>query len=345
VFVLAVAVAVLPGAAPATAASTLFLNPSCMDGGEGNIFLSGTIEDPESGRPLAGQPIVFYFDGVQWGRTAADENGQFSAALLTPGDPLDGTHEITSFVPRPQLEGPSATLTVPCPLEMTADPVSFDHRPNGEPVQLDGRRWPPNVPVTISLDGVEVGKTESNSDGFWTIDVDVTTDCGQHEWRGSATNSIGRLRSATAPLTVTGCPSPTTTAPPTTTVTPTAPPTTTTTAPLKPPPGRTKLTLSPVVISGGYVTIAHGEGFRKAVPVRLVWAYAGGVRQAALCGTAPRPEADGTFDASCLVLAGERQGPRTLVATQPGSKPARASALVVENAAQPDQSGHVVVRR
>jgi hypothetical protein len=254
-------------------------------------------------------------------------DGTPQAFTTTAGGGLDftsspscGAHQVTlSQTFSEQLISASAQITVLCP-QITLTPSAIGLASQPATVLVTGGQFHPNQPVTISLNGTNVGSTVTDETGSFRLPITAAgLDCAAHQVTASEQATPGGaafLLSASAQLQVTAC--------------------------------TQTLAIDPAVIRRGELTHVTGTGFAPGNPVTLTWQLHGG--GAPLLGTLTvTPGTDGSIAAFFLVMPGDLLGTRQVVATQgAGSQEAlklTADALVEPGPMQPTSGGHLIYRR
>jgi hypothetical protein len=253
-------------------------------------------------------------------------DGTPQAFTTAPGGGLDftsspscGTHQVTlSQTFNGQLISASAPITVLCP-QITLTPSAIPLASQPATVLVTGGQFHPGQPVTISLNGANVGSTVTDETGSFSLPITAAgLDCAAHQVTASEQATQGGaafLFSASALLQVTGC--------------------------------KQTLAIDPTVIRRGELTHVTGTGFAPGIPVTLTWQLRGG---APLLGTLTLTAGStGNIAAFFLVMPGDLLGARQLVATQGvatrGGLKLTADALVEPGPMQPTSGGHLVYRR
>jgi hypothetical protein len=275
----------------------------------GNQQLPATFQVTPQNFPSAGG-FALTVDGTPQGFTTTAGGG-----LDFTSSPSCGAHQVTlSQTFNEQLISASAQITVLCP-QITLTPAAVPLASQPATVLVTGGQFHPNQPVTISLNGANVGSTVTDETGSFSLPITAARlNCAAHQVTASEQTTQGGptfLFSASAQLQVTAC--------------------------------QQTLAVDPAVIRRGELTHVTGTGFAPGIPVTLTWQLPGG--GASLLGTLTvTAGTDGNIAAFFLVMPGDLLGARQLVATQ-GSSKLTADALVGPGPMQPTSGGHLVYRR
>ncbi len=259
--------------------------------------------------PLA-EEYVLTLDGVQQQISYVEDGTElaFTAA------PACGAHTVVlSQRYRATTVSAQAPLTVLCPT-LTLNPPTIAQP--GEPVRVTatGGAFHAAVPVSVLVDGNPVGNGTTDETGGVTVAFPADgLPCGSHQV--TLTEQTRTPLSATAPLTVTGCPAAA---------------------------GTATLAINPVVVQTGMLTEATGSGFAPGQPVVLNWQAPDGTPL--LGSTTVTASATGTVDTFCIVFDNDELGARQLVATQ-GTTTAQTPAVVDGGTMQPSTGDQLVFRR
>lgn len=219
-------------------------------------------------------------------------------------------------------------ITAYCPtIQLAPNTVTYASEPTT--VQLTGSGFVDSSPIQILIDGHSVGQGTSSATGAVTMPVNISglTCTQQHQvtvQMPPAGVPLTVANSASAPLTVTGCPPATTSTPPTT---PAAKPT---------------LTANPDVVEQGQVTHVTGTGFAPNSPVVLSWQPTDG--SGTQIGPTITSDASGDIDDYLVVLLNDLYVPCNLVATQ-GAASASTPVLVQGGSMQPSSDDQLVFRQ
>ncbi len=242
-------------------------------------------------------------------------------AFSTTGGGLDftsspscGTHQVVlSQDFDEQLISARAQITVLCPqITLTRSAIALASQPTT--VQVTGSQFHASQPVTISLDGTDVGSTMTNQLGNFSLPITATgLDCAAHQViarEQATTGGPAFLLSASASLQVTKC--------------------------------KRTLAIDPAVLEPGELTHVTGTGFTPGKLVILTWQLPDG--GAPLLGTlSVTAGGAGSIGAFFLVLPSELLGARQLVATQ-GATKLTANALVDALPTQPSSGDRMIYR-
>ena len=261
------------------------------------------------------------------GQLSAQSDGDLGGTFPATGA-ICGTNTVT-LVNDSEAGNPVITqlpITAYCPsIQITPTTVGYGSEP--ATVRLTGSGFVDSSPVQILIDGHPVGQGTSDATGAVTMPVTVSgLGCtpAPHEVTAQmppAGAAATVANSATAPLTVTGCPASVSTAKP-------APPAT--------------LTANPDVVEDGQVTHVTGTGFTPNAPVALSWKPTSGA--AAQSGPTVTADASGDIDDYLVVMSNDLYVPCDLVATQ-GTTNASASVLVQGGSMEPSTNDQLVFRQ
>lgn len=216
-------------------------------------------------------------------------------------------------------------ITAYCPSIQLA-PNSLTYASEPTTVQLTGSGFVDSSPIQILIDGHSVAQGTSNATGAVAMPVTISgLGCTPHEITvqmpptGAAPTVAN---SASAPLTVTGCP-----------------PTTPQTPPTAPKP---TLSANPDVVEQGQVTHVTGTGFTPNSPVVLSWQPTSG--SGTQSGPTVTSNASGDIDDYLVVLLNDLYVPCDLVATQ-GAASASTPVLVQGGSMEPSSNDQLVFRQ
>jgi hypothetical protein len=264
-----------------------------------------------------------FIDGQQIQFTTND-----SGDIVFTASPACGRHTLTIEEVRGEVtSNTTGTFYVAC---ITATPGTIATTQQPATITVAGGVFAPELPVTIQIDGKEVGKTTTTARTM-TISTPVTANglgCGQHTvsatqlytppQEGAATETV----IATAPLAVGGC---------------------------------ARLTVNPPVMPAGTLTHVTGTGFNPGEQVAITWQGAGGSVVDACSPTAiggPTVAADGSgnIDVYCLALAHESLGAEQIAAVQAATaqlpaEQATAPVVIEGGSMQPSTGDELIFRR
>jgi len=183
-----------------------------------------------------------------------------------------------------------------------------------EPAQVGvaGYRFLDRLPVTLTLNGHNVGQGTPNVDGLFTTTITVTgLDCGTYQVTGVQQGPAGSAAlTASAPLGVTGCAG--------------------------------RLAMDPSVLEPGELTHVTGTGFVAGQRVTLTWRlpHGGPPLLGRLTITA---DGAGHIATWFMVMPGDLLGQRQLVATQAGTS-RTANAVVDGGPMEPSVGDRLIYR-
>ena len=219
-------------------------------------------------------------------------------------------------------------ITAYCPtIQLAPNTVTYASEPTT--VQLTGTGFVDSSPIQILIDGHAIGQGTSSTTGAVTMPVTISgLACTPHEVTvqmppAGAAPTVAN--SASAPLTVTGCPPATT---------PAQPPST--------PASKPTLTANPDVVEQGQVTHVTGTGFTPNSPVVLSWQPTSG--SGTQSGPTITSDAAGDIDDYLVVLLNDLYVPCDLVATQ-GAASASTPVLVQGGSMEPSADDRLVFRQ
>ena len=219
-------------------------------------------------------------------------------------------------------------ITAYCPSIQIA-PSSVTHASEPTTVQVTGTGFVDSSPIQIMIDGHAVAQGTSSAAGAVTMPVPISgLGCTPtpHEvtvQMPPAGVPATVANSASAPLTVTGCPPATT---------PTQPPST----------AKPTLTANPDVVEQGQVTHVTGTGFTPNSPVVLSWQPTAG--SGTQTGPTVTADASGDIDDYLVVLLNDLYVPCDLVATQ-GAASVSTPVLVQGGSMEPSSNDELVFRQ
>jgi hypothetical protein len=290
--------------------ASISITPSVV----GHQQLPTTFQVTPQNFPLPGG-FTLTVDGTPQGFTPTAGGG-----LDFTDSPSCGTHSVLlAQTFDGQAISAAAQITVLCP-QITLTPAAVPLASQPATVLVTGAQFHPNQPVTISLNGANVGSTVTDETGSFSLPITAARlNCAAHQVTASEQTTQGGptfLFSASAQLQVTAC--------------------------------QQTLAIDPAVIRRGELTHVTGTGFAPGIPVTLTWQRPGG--GASLLGTLTvTAGTDGNIAAFFLVMPGDLLGARQLVATQgaatQGGIKLTADALVGPGPMQPTSGGHLVYRR
>ena len=263
------------------------------------------------------------------GQLSAQPDGSLGGTFPATGA-ICGTNTVT-LVDESAEGDPVITqmpITAYCPsIAIAPNTVAYSSEPTT--VQLTGSGFVDSSPIRILIDGHPVTQGTSGADGTVAMPITISgLTCTPHEVivQMPPTGAVPTVaNSASAPLTVTACP----TAP----TTPTPPPTQ---------PHPPTLQANPDVVEQGQVTHVTGTGFAPNAPVVLTWRPTSG--SATQSGPTLTSDASGNIDDYLVVLLNDLYVPCDLVATQ-GTSSASAPVLVEGGSMEPSTNDQLVFRQ
>lgn len=330
------------GAEPAAALPNIYVNPArIVPDPIGSAQLPATFTVHPNADPAAdysltidGVPQPFEIINNQITFTAAPSCGAHTANIQTQ------TVIQAPGAVRPRATGTNISFFVAC---VTLTPSSITYTSQPANVTVTGDDWIPDAPLDLTLDGHPIGDGATTDElGAFTATIPVSgLGCTPHTVTADQLPPVETTYSeviASAPLTVTGCPSTTTT----------------------PPPSRApKITANPPVITEGGLTHVTGTGFAPNQPVTLTWLAgptvpapppsplpAGASPCSPNADAAPPLTADatGAIDVYCYARPHEIIGAAQLVAVQ-GTAQAAAPVVIEGGSMQPSTGDQFVFRR
>ena len=316
--------ALLASGATASTGDSLVLSPAAAPLAQLQQFsVSGTVTD---GNALF---LDVSLNGTVIGTASFGDSGYSGTVTPAPaGEPgaiTCGPNTVTvenppGDVPSPPLA--SATLTAECtnptpsptPTAPTIalNPATITGASEPAQVGVTGYRFNDRLPVTLTLNGHTVGKSQPNLDGVFTATVTAAgLGCGTHQVTAAQQGfTAGSSLTASAPLAVTGCAG--------------------------------RLAINPSVLQPGELTHVTGTGFVAGQPVTLTWRLPHGGPP--LLGRLPvTADGKGGIAAWFMVMPGDLLGQRVLVATQAGTS-VTANAVVDGGPMEPSSGGRLIYR-
>ncbi|MGH6656124.1 MAG: hypothetical protein ACRDVE_13080 [Actinocrinis sp.] len=340
---LAVAIGPTP-AAGAAALPAIFVNPPRITPdpvGSGQLPAAFTVHpdlDPAA-------RYLLTIDGVPQPFTVVNNQMTFTASpgcgAHTANVSLDNTGNVPRDQPRATGAGTNISFFVAC---VRLSPSSITYTSQPATITVTGDDWITTAPVDLTLDGHPIGQpTQTDEVGTFIANIQVSgLGCTPHTITADQPPPVETTYSevtASAQLTVTGCPS---------------------TQPTPPPPARSnpRITANPPVLTEGALTHVTGTGFVPNQPLTLTW-FAGSTAPApppapATGATPCSPNADsappiaanaaGNIDVYCYARPHELVGAAQLVAVQ-GTGQASAPVVIEGGSMQPSTGDQLIFRR